>query len=106
MGAKAGAREQSPRSVTNQCGLDPLLLAAVLAAKAREQAEEASSEMSRDLEIERGHQRLTLRERQTHLVMGVVIQLFAMGYLVAILLLAPLLLAPTGLAAAYLWRRG
>ncbi|HZO04836.1 MAG TPA: hypothetical protein VFB52_00470 [Solirubrobacterales bacterium] len=52
------------------------------------------------------HQRMALRERQTRLVMDVVVRVFAMAYLVAILIVAPLMLAPTGFAAAaYLWRR-
>jgi len=59
---------------------------------------------TKELELER--QRLVLLERKTKLIMRVVTTLFAMAYLVCVLLLVPWVLLPTGAAAAlaYRWR--
>lgn len=90
----------------SECGLDPVLLTALLAAAVERKRRERERLEPPGAELELAQRRLRLREQQTNLVMGVVVRLFAMAYLVAILVLYPLLLAPTGLAAAaYLWRR-
>lgn len=100
MGAKGGV----PKLKSAAHNLDPLLLAAVVAPQARRQIR--VQEEIRAREIETGFRQLALRKEQINLAMSVLVKLFAMAYLVAVLLLAPLLLAPTGLfAAAYLWRR-
>lgn len=106
MGQRGAGSAEARDSLASRCGLDPVLLCAVLAAQARETGKELPP-LEDPPEIELEHQRLGVLERRTDLIMGVVVRVFAMGYLVAVLILAPLLLAPTGVfAALYLWRRG
>jgi hypothetical protein len=114
-----------PKSPEDRFNMDPAFFAAVAGARARETALDelgkigvlgAEAEVRRQrAEAQEAHHRaaaeperqsMALRERETRRRIQVGMALFLPAFLVTVLLVAPWVIPPTGIAAAfaYLWR--